>query len=69
MGDSLSTSCRKSALLCMHTLYVFKIEFSNDAVLGEYGRFPMHIVAYKRCLNYWLKLLRMPDDRYVKNGT
>ena len=26
----------------------------------------MYIVAYKRCLNYWLKVLKMTDDRYVK---
>ena len=41
----------------------------NDVVLGECGRFPMYIVANKRCLNYRLKIMRMPDDRYVKNVT
>ena len=33
-------------------------------------RYPMYIYcisyASKRCLKYWLKILRLPDDRYVK---
>ena len=32
-----------------------RLNYSNDAVFGDCGQFPMYIVAYKRCLNYWLK--------------
>ena len=50
---------------CKHYMCV-RLNYSNDAVLGDCGRFPVYIVAYKRCLNYWLKILKMTDDRYVK---
>ena len=36
-----------------------RLNYSNDAVLGGCGRFPMYIVAYKRCLNYWLDNLNI----------
>ena len=38
----------------------------NDAILGDLGRYPMYIFAAKRCLKYWLRLLKMPGYRYVK---
>ena len=38
----------------------------NDAILGDLGRFPMYIFSVKRCLSYWLRLLKLPDTRYVK---
>ena len=40
---------------------------SNKAALGECGRHPVVIFNYKRCINYWLKILEMPSTRYVKN--
>ena len=39
----------------------------NDAVLRDCGRYPMYITATKRCVKHWLKILRMQDNRYVKN--
>ena len=36
----------------------------NDAVLGDLGRFPMHIYTAKRCIAYWLRILSLPDSRY-----
>lgn len=36
------------------------------AVLAETGRHPMYVHYYKRCIKYWLKLLRMPESRYPK---
>ncbi|MEW8548219.1 MAG: reverse transcriptase family protein [Candidatus Thiodiazotropha sp.] len=38
----------------------------NAAVLGDCGRFPLWIESNKRCIKYWLKILNMPDTRYVK---
>ena len=37
---------------------------SNYAVLGD--RYPLYIVTWKRVIKYWLKILRMPIDRYVR---
>ena len=38
----------------------------NAAVLGDCGRVPMWIESTKRCIKYWIKILSMPDTRYVK---
>ena len=35
-------------------------------VLGDCGRYPVYLSAYKRCLKYWIKILKMPDNRLVK---
>ena len=43
-----------------------RLNASNDAVLGDCGRYPLYINATKRCIKYWLKILRMQDNRYVK---
>jgi hypothetical protein len=39
---------------------------TDNAVLGECGRFPLMLNYTTRCIKYWLKLLRMPDSRYPK---
>ena len=38
----------------------------NAAVLGDCGRVPMWIESSKRCIKYWIKILSIPDTRYVK---
>ena len=38
----------------------------NAGVLGDCGRYPLWIEFLKRCINYWLKILKMPNHRYVK---
>ena len=40
----------------------------NSFALGDCGRFPLHIQTQKRVLKYWLKLLHLPDHRYVKKA-
>jgi hypothetical protein len=36
-------------------------------VLGDCGRYPIYILEpAKRCIKYWFKLLKLPNDRYVK---
>ena len=42
------------------------LKTSNDAVLGDCGRYPMYIESTKRCLSYWLKILKMQDHCYVR---
>ena len=39
---------------------------TNAAVLGDCGRYPLVVESAKRSLKYWLKILKMPDERYVK---
>ena len=38
---------------------------SNDAVLGDLGRYRIFMNAGKRCITYWLRTLRLPRSRYV----
>ena len=39
----------------------------NAAVMGDIGRFPMQIETFKRCINYWNKLLECKNDMFIKN--
>ena len=39
---------------------------SNDAVLGDLSRFPLHIFTVKRCVKFWIRLLKLPNTRYSK---
>ena len=38
----------------------------NDAVLGDCGRYPMYIQAMKRSISYWLKILKMRENKYAR---
>ena len=40
------------------------IKTTNVAVLGECGRLPLFVMTAFRCINYWCKILRMPNHRY-----
>ncbi len=35
----------------------------NDIVYGEFGRFPIYLNSYVKCIRYWLKLTRMEQSR------
>ena len=50
---------------CKRFLKVYK-NACNDSVLGDLGRFPMYIVSQKRVIKYWLRIVSLPDERYVK---
>lgn len=39
---------------------------SNMAVLGDCGRHPLYIAAAKKCIKYWLKIVKMKENRLVK---
>ena len=39
---------------------------SNCAVLGDCGRYPLLLITWKQVIKYWLKVLRMSNDRHVK---
>ena len=38
----------------------------NAAVMGDCGRYPIYITTFKRCIKFWLRIIALPDDRYVK---
>ena len=38
----------------------------NAAIKGDLGRYPMTIFAMKRCLQYWLRILKLREDTYVE---
>ena len=37
---------------------------SSVAVLGDCGRFPLHVEYFTKCIKYWLKILNMPQPLY-----
>lgn len=39
---------------------------SNEAVLGECGRYPLMLHYNYRCIKYWLKILNMSTSRYPR---
>lgn len=51
--------------LCKRFLNI-SLKANNYAVLGECGRYPLHITSAKRAIKYWMKILRMPSHRYVR---
>ena len=38
----------------------------NIAALGELGRYPLYCIYVKKCLKFWLKLIKMDNTRYPK---
>ena len=38
----------------------------DTVVLGDSGRCPLTTNSSIRCLKYWLKILKMPESRYVR---
>ena len=38
----------------------------NDAILGDLGRYPMYINTSKKCLKFWIRILNMSENRFVK---
>ena len=51
--------------LCKRFMNV-NLKASYYAVLGECGRYPLYIETTKRSIKYWLKVIHMPEHRYVK---
>ena len=40
----------------------------NAAAYGDLGRFPLHISSMLRCVKYWFKLLKQPENMYSKKA-
>ena len=52
---------------CKRFLHV-RNKTANDVVYGELGRFPLWITSTIRCIKYWLRLLKQPNERYSKKA-
>ena len=39
---------------------------SNDAILGDLGRYPLFVNSAKRCIKYWLRIIKLPRTRLVR---
>ena len=52
---------------CKRFLHV-RNKTTNDVVYGELGRFPLWITSITRCVKYWIRLLKQPNERYSKKA-
>ena len=52
---------------CKRFLHV-RNKTANDVVYGELGRFPLSITSMVRCIRYWIRLLKQPNERYSKKA-
>lgn len=61
------TQCIETIQLCACKRFLnVNTSSCNDAILGDLGRFPMQIFAAKRCVKYWIRLISLPKDRYIR---
>jgi len=59
---------------CMENIHVYVCKRSlnaslgscNECILGDCGRFPMYIYSAKMCISYWLRVLKLQEQRYIK---
>ena len=42
------------------------IKSYNTAIIGDCGRYPFYIETMRRCVKYWLRILKLPENRLVK---
>jgi hypothetical protein len=38
----------------------------NNAIMGDLGRYPLYIDTAKRCVKFWLRILRLPTNRLTR---
>ena len=50
---------------CKHYLCA-RQNSTNDAVMGDCGRYPLYVTMANRVIRYWIKITKMQDHRYVK---
>jgi len=43
---------------CKRFLNVLSKMSCNDAVIGDLGKYPIYVFAAKRCIKYWLRLIK-----------
>ena len=70
-GSELWGCCERQAvenvlLVACKKFLCTNVKSCNAAALGDCGRFPMWVESTKRTVKYWLRLLRMPNERYPR---
>jgi hypothetical protein len=53
----------KIHLFAMKRLLNVSIKTPNALVYGEFGRYPLYVNTYTKCIKYWLHILSMPESR------
>ena len=41
---------------------------SNSVIYGETGRYPLYICTYVKCIKYWLRLIKLENNRICKQA-
>ena len=65
-GFIQATAIERVHLKFCKQLLGVKQSCQNDFVYGELGRFPLIVHRHYRIVKYWLKILKLPDRKYVK---
>ena len=60
--------CESVHLFGLKTFLGVKKRTPNELVYGETNRYPIYINSAIRCIQYWLKLLRMNNDRLPRKS-
>ena len=42
------------------------IKSCNTVIIGDCGRYPLYIETIRRCVKYWIRILKLPENRLVK---
>ena len=61
--DGVSSVVENIHLFAMKKFLGVDMRTPNDLVYGELGRYPIFINSSVRCIRYWLKLIRMEENR------
>ena len=58
----------KAHLFACKRLLNVGFQTPNAMVLGDLARFPIFILTAVRCIKFWLRILRLPEERLTKKA-
>ena len=58
----------KAHLFACKRLLNVGLQTPNATVLGDLARFPIFILTAVRCVKFWLRILRLPEERLTKKA-
>ena len=58
----------KAHLFACKRLLNVGLQTPNAMVLGDLARFPIFILTAVRCIKFWLRILRLPEERLTKKA-
>ena len=58
----------KAHLFACKRLLNVGLQTPNATVLGDLARFPIFILTAVRCIKFWLRILRLPEERLTKKA-